>query len=227
MTLERQEALGLVVPESVAVIGCGGVGSWAAMFLALAGVPRLALWDMDMVSETNLNRLPLGPEYLNQAKSLALAHSLHRLVPECDITAMFKWTLADAQRGAERQTDSNPKWVVCSTDTWASRREVWEWARKNAVKYIEASAEGEWGGVTGEPATFATPDEENPGYASIPVHVGPCVVAASLACYYVLHAKELGVASWRVGWTKTGVKVQAFKPKPTKVDGGARPRARS
>lgn len=215
MTLERQETLGLVVPESVAVIGCGGVGSWVAMFLALAGVPRLALWDSDMVSESNLNRLPLGPEYLNQAKSLALAHSLHRLVPRCDTTGYFKWatpvTYADS-----------PEWVVVSTDTWASRREVWEWAQKHQVCYIEASAEGEWGGVTGEPATFATPDEDSPGYASVPVHVGPCVIAASLACYHVLHARELGVASLRVGWTKAGVKVQVFKPKPSRVDGRAR-----
>ena len=40
----------------VAVIGLGGVGSWAAEALARSGVARLVLVDLDHVAESNVNR---------------------------------------------------------------------------------------------------------------------------------------------------------------------------
>ncbi len=40
----------------VAVVGIGGVGSWAAEALARSGVGRLRLIDMDHVAESNINR---------------------------------------------------------------------------------------------------------------------------------------------------------------------------
>jgi len=40
----------------VAVIGMGGVGSWAAEALARSGVGHLTLVDLDHVSESNINR---------------------------------------------------------------------------------------------------------------------------------------------------------------------------
>lgn len=55
---ERQKELPLSVPSSAAIIGCGGVGSWAGLGLALAGVPNLYLVDHDRVEKSNLNRTP-------------------------------------------------------------------------------------------------------------------------------------------------------------------------
>jgi tRNA A37 threonylcarbamoyladenosine dehydratase len=40
----------------VAVVGIGGVGSWAVEALARSGVGRLTLIDLDVVAESNLNR---------------------------------------------------------------------------------------------------------------------------------------------------------------------------
>ena len=40
----------------VAVVGIGGVGSWAAEALARSGVGRITLVDMDHVAESNINR---------------------------------------------------------------------------------------------------------------------------------------------------------------------------
>src|SRR5437762_5206889 len=40
----------------VAVVGLGGVGSWAAEALARSGVAALTLIDLDHVSESNINR---------------------------------------------------------------------------------------------------------------------------------------------------------------------------
>src|SRR4249920_3442588 len=40
----------------IAVIGLGGVGSWAAEALARSGVAALTLVDLDHVAESNVNR---------------------------------------------------------------------------------------------------------------------------------------------------------------------------
>ena len=34
--MQRQQALNLQLPNEVAVVGCGGVGSWTAYLLAMA-----------------------------------------------------------------------------------------------------------------------------------------------------------------------------------------------
>ena len=40
----------------IAVVGLGGVGSWAAEALARSGVAQLTLIDFDHVAESNINR---------------------------------------------------------------------------------------------------------------------------------------------------------------------------
>jgi len=54
--LDRQKDLNLRKVNSVAVIGVGGVGSWVAGFLALSGIDKIAVIDIDVVEMTNLNR---------------------------------------------------------------------------------------------------------------------------------------------------------------------------
>ena len=46
----------LVPPHAAAVVGVGGVGSWAAEALARSGVRALTLIDLDHVAESNINR---------------------------------------------------------------------------------------------------------------------------------------------------------------------------
>ena len=55
---DRQKDMNLKIPESVAILGVGGVGSWAALFFALVGVKKLVIIDPDKVEDTNLNRTP-------------------------------------------------------------------------------------------------------------------------------------------------------------------------
>ncbi|CAG1016639.1 tRNA threonylcarbamoyladenosine dehydratase [Burkholderiaceae bacterium] len=70
----------------VAVVGLGGVGSWAAEALARSGVAELTLIDLDHVAESNINRQvqALGAT-LGQAKAQALRERLLDIHPGCVI----------------------------------------------------------------------------------------------------------------------------------------------
>jgi tRNA threonylcarbamoyladenosine dehydratase len=70
----------------VAVVGVGGVGSWAAEALARCGVAALTLIDLDHVAESNINRQvqALGAT-LGQAKVLALRERIADIHPGCEV----------------------------------------------------------------------------------------------------------------------------------------------
>ena len=71
----------------VAVIGIGGVGSWAAEALARSGVGALTLIDMDHVSESNINRqLHALTETVGQSKIAAMAARIAGINPSCRVT---------------------------------------------------------------------------------------------------------------------------------------------
>ena len=72
---------------SVAVCGLGGLGSNIAIALARAGVGHLHIIDFDTVDISNLNRQQYFPEQLGEPKSQALADTLKRIAPYCDIVS--------------------------------------------------------------------------------------------------------------------------------------------
>jgi tRNA A37 threonylcarbamoyladenosine dehydratase len=70
----------------LAVVGVGGVGSWAAEALARSGVATLVLVDLDHVAESNINRQvqALGAT-IGQAKVQALAERIADIHPGCRV----------------------------------------------------------------------------------------------------------------------------------------------
>jgi tRNA A37 threonylcarbamoyladenosine dehydratase len=71
----------------VAVVGLGGVGSWAAEALARSGVASLTLIDMDHVAESNINRqVQAVGQTIGQAKGEALRARIADIHPGCQVT---------------------------------------------------------------------------------------------------------------------------------------------
>ena len=70
----------------VAVIGIGGVGSWAAEALARSHVGALTLVDLDHIAESNTNRQihALGEAY-GRAKVVAMAERIAAIDPSCAV----------------------------------------------------------------------------------------------------------------------------------------------
>jgi len=80
----------------VAVVGLGGVGTWAAEALARSGVGRLTLVDLDHVTESNTNRQihALDDEF-GKAKVLAMARRVEAIHPLAQVRAVEEFVAAD------------------------------------------------------------------------------------------------------------------------------------
>ncbi len=80
----------------VAIVGVGGVGSWAAEALARSGIKGLVLIDLDQIAESNINRQvqALGST-VGAAKVDALAARIADIHPGCDVTKVEEFVSAD------------------------------------------------------------------------------------------------------------------------------------
>ncbi|ELI9684030.1 HesA/MoeB/ThiF family protein [Vibrio vulnificus] len=75
----------------VLIIGCGGLGNAAALYLAAAGVGHLVLVDDDVVEESNLQRqIAFRQQHLASLKVDALAEQLKQLNAELRVRTIDK-----------------------------------------------------------------------------------------------------------------------------------------
>ena len=73
----------------VAVVGIGGVGSWAAEALARSGVGALTLIDLDHVAESNINRqIHALTTTVGQAKVVAMQERIAQIHPACRVSCV-------------------------------------------------------------------------------------------------------------------------------------------
>lgn len=102
----------------VLIIGVGGLGSPAALYLAAAGVGTLALMDGDKVSLSNLQRqiLHFTPD-LGSPKAASANHKLQALNPNISIETIEDFLTPD---NAE-QTIANYDFVIDGTDSMEAK----------------------------------------------------------------------------------------------------------
>ena len=70
------------------VIGCGGVGYWLALSLAMMGATNFILVDGQTIDNSNLNRLPVPQTWLGQNKAIALRKMIRFLRPATRIVVL-------------------------------------------------------------------------------------------------------------------------------------------
>lgn len=82
---------------SVLIIGMGGLGSPAAMYLAAAGIGHLAISDFDQVEASNLQRQIVHREQdIGELKAVSAKRTLADINPECSVDAL-DWQLDDEE----------------------------------------------------------------------------------------------------------------------------------
>lgn len=125
---------------SVAVVGLGGVGSWAVEALARSGVARLVLVDLDHVAESNINRQvqALGST-VGMAKAEALGQRIADIHPGCEVHVVEEFA------GAENWPSLLPIAVdglIDACDQSHAKLALAAWARASGVAFVSVGAAG-------------------------------------------------------------------------------------
>jgi len=103
----------------VAVIGIGGVGSWAVESLARSGVASLTLVDLDEICVTNVNRqLHAMDGSIGNQKTEAMAARVRAIHPQAEVTVVPRFfTAASADDILSTRFDA----VIDAIDTTAHK----------------------------------------------------------------------------------------------------------
>lgn len=116
--IEGQEA---ILAAHAVVVGAGGLGSPAAMYLASAGVGRITLVDDDTVDLTNLQRqIAHTTERVGQPKVSSCAASLHAINPHIAVTTVQE--RVDQTRLQALMADASV--VLDCTDNYLTRHAI-------------------------------------------------------------------------------------------------------
>lgn len=127
---------------SILIVGLGGLGSPAAIYLAAAGVGRLILVDDEIVELSNLNRQILYDETdIGKPKVDVAVKKLNKLNRNVEIIA-FKDKLTE--ENAE-QLISMADIVLDGTDNWKTRFIINKTCVKLGKTYVYAGVEGLYG----------------------------------------------------------------------------------
>jgi tRNA threonylcarbamoyladenosine dehydratase len=124
----------------VAVVGVGGVGSWAVEALARSGVAELTLIDLDHVAESNINRQvqALGAT-LGMAKVQALAERVADIHPGCQVHAVEAFADADHWPALlPHAVDA----VIDACDQVRTKQALAAWARRERMPFVCVGAAG-------------------------------------------------------------------------------------
>lgn len=124
----------------VAVVGIGGVGSWAAEALARSGVGQLTLIDLDHVAESNVNRQihALTPT-LGQSKVQAMAERIALIHPQCRVHGVEEFV----EPGNWPQIlPPGVQAVIDACDQIRAKTAMAAWALRTRLPFISAGAAG-------------------------------------------------------------------------------------
>ena len=162
----------------VLVVGLGGLGSPAAMYLAASGVGHMVLSDYDVVELSNLQRQiahrsgDVGRNKVDSARDTLLA-----LNPEIEVTPIH-WTLDD-----DLDTEIAAATVVVdATDNFESRFALNAACRRQMTPLVSGAAIR----MEGQIAVFDPRDPDSPCYRCLYNDDGraegePCVLVGVLA----------------------------------------------
>lgn len=128
----------------IAIVGVGGLGCPAALYLAAAGAGSLTLIDSDSVSVTNLHRQVLfGPADIGARKVDAAAARLATSTPWTSVTAVgARLSGADAA-----EVLAGHDVILDGTDMWSSRYAVADAAVALRIPVVWGAVQGWFGQV--------------------------------------------------------------------------------
>ncbi|MES2574722.1 MAG: tRNA threonylcarbamoyladenosine dehydratase [Bacteroidota bacterium] len=138
--LFKAEGLEKLRNSNVLVVGLGGVGSFAAEFLARAGVGSMTIVDGDVVDITNINRqLPALHSTIGMSKANVVGDRLMDINPELKLTRVEEFL--SPERAFEIVTDEFD-YVLDCIDSVTPKLNLIVGAKRKRVKIISSMGAG-------------------------------------------------------------------------------------
>jgi len=138
--LFKNEGLKNLQNSNVLVVGLGGVGSFAAEFLARAGVGKMTIVDGDVVDITNINRqLPALHSTVGQPKITIVGDRLQDINPELQLTRVQEFLLPER---AFEIVSNDFDYVLDCIDSVTPKLNLILGAKRNRVKIISSMGAG-------------------------------------------------------------------------------------
>ncbi len=133
-----------LLASTVAIAGCGALGSFHAGALARAGVGRIILIDRDYVESSNLQRQWLYDESDAAGalpKAIAAARHLHAINSEIEITPH----VADLTPASIEELLGPAQIILDGTDNFDTRYLINDYAVSRSIPWIYGAAVGAYG----------------------------------------------------------------------------------
>ncbi len=123
--------------SNVLIIGMGGLGSSAALYLAAAGVGQLIISDFDVVEESNLQRQIIHSQSkLGQLKTHSAREQIHSINPECQVECIDYELVGETLL----QEISKATLVLDCSDNFATRFSVNRFCVETGTPLVSAAA---------------------------------------------------------------------------------------
>ncbi|KAF8635658.1 hypothetical protein AX15_000289 [Amanita polypyramis BW_CC] len=134
-----EEAMAKIRKGSVVIVGCGGVGSWAAVMLVRSGVSKIRLVDFDYVTLSSLNRhATAGLSDVGTPKVICIERALRKISKSVDVDSRVElWRKEDGGillEGAD--------WVVDAIDNIQTKVDLLKYCHDHGIKVFSSMGAG-------------------------------------------------------------------------------------
>ncbi|NBA95397.1 tRNA cyclic N6-threonylcarbamoyladenosine(37) synthase TcdA [Pseudomonas sp. R5(2019)] len=124
----------------VAIVGIGGVGSWAAEAMARSGVGEISLFDLDDVCVSNTNRQLHALEgNVGQAKVEVMAERLRAINPACTVHAVTDFVTRETMA---EYIHNDLDCVIDCIDAVNSKAALIAWCKRRKIQVITTGGAG-------------------------------------------------------------------------------------
>ncbi len=126
---------------TIAVVGLGGVGAYAAEMLARAGVGSMIILDADNINPSNKNRQLLALEStMGQSKAQLMYNRLMDINPALKIIVIKEFL---TQENADEILSHRPiDYIVDAIDTLSPKIALIQFALRNSIKIVSSMGAG-------------------------------------------------------------------------------------
>jgi len=126
-----------ILDSSALIVGMGGLGSPAALYLAAAGIGKLVINDFDIVEASNLQRQIIHTDRsIGENKVDSAKQGIEAINPECEVETIYYQIDGDELKSTIDGVDI----VLDCTDNFPTRFEVNRYCVETATPLVSGAA---------------------------------------------------------------------------------------